>query len=87
MSRPNIAGPTSARFGAEVFSCRTGVVFAVADFFSAVVLLIRVFRFGLTARIKAKTRVCFQPRVLVKIVRSTSPNGVANYGDDQNDNL
>jgi hypothetical protein len=64
MSRPNIAGPTSARLRVDVFGCRDE-----ADFFSAiaVVLLIRFFVVQLTARIKAKTRSRFQPRVFVKI--------------------
>jgi len=57
-----MAGPTSAR-AVEVFFVRVEAVF-VADF--SIVLLIRFFYLRLTARIKAKTRSRFQPRVLVK---------------------
>jgi hypothetical protein len=41
----------------------------------------------LASRIKTKTHDCCQPWVLVKLLRSTSANGVAGYNDDDNDCL
>ena len=59
-----------------------GFCFAVS-----VVLLMCSFGCGRLARVKQKTHGRCQPWVLVKLLRSTSANGVASYDDYQNDSL
>jgi hypothetical protein len=77
MSRPNIAGPTSARLAAGL------------DFgFAAIVILLMLSILYLAAwpRVTKNPRRC-QPWVLVKFSRSTSANGMVGYDQYQNDSL
>jgi hypothetical protein len=78
MSRPNIAGPTSAR----------GLVFAVAGFFFAISISLLILFLGCGRAAEGnKKPTAVSSRGFLSKHRSTSANGVANYDDDQNDSL
>jgi hypothetical protein len=77
MSRPSMAGPTSART----------LVFGVADFCLAIsVVLLMSLSVAAGRADKQKPTTVASRGFLLKFY-STSANGIADYGGDQNDNL